>query len=256
MNTLQSLRAIGLEDKQARIYLYMLEQPKSAEMTAFVIARGVDMPRSTVYLALGELELRKLVSSYKKNNVLRYLVADPKRLSRELDEKQEILGSILPTLQALSKDAAHSSSVQTFTGVEGIKIVFDDIFDNPHLKGIREYHTIAHPKLTAEIPKFFKKKMDYKKKLNIFSKIIVPEEFKANPPEEYFSNSHREARYLPGPTFEGTSIVYGKKVALFSHKDNDVYSMIIDSPAITEMLDHIFISLWNLLPPNPYKGAK
>jgi sugar-specific transcriptional regulator TrmB len=256
MNTLQSLVSLGLEDKQAKVYLHMLKQPKSAELTAFIIAKGTGMPRSTVYLALSELETKKLVSSYKKNNILHYLAADPKRLSRELEEKEEILGGILPTLQALAKDSSHVSSVQTFTGADGVKTVFDDIYDNPHLKGIREFHSISHPKLVEYMPKYLPKKLEYKKKLNIFSKMIMSEAFKNITPNVYQPDSHRETRFMPGKAFEGTTIIYGKKVALFSHRDDDVYSMIIDSPAIAEMLDYVFISLWNLLPPNPYKGNK
>jgi sugar-specific transcriptional regulator TrmB len=253
MNIHQSLTALGLEPRQADIYSYLLRQSRNKEQTAFKIARGLDIPRSTVYLTLSELENKRLVSSYKKNNILHYLVAEPTRLARDLEEKQDILNNLLPTLQALVKESAHSSSVQTFTGTKGVKIVYDDVFDNPHLKGIREYFTISHPKLMESMPKLFMQKMDYKRRMGLFSKVIVPELFKKNPPPEYSSNSHKEVRYLPGPAFEGTMIIYGTKVALFSHREDDVYSMIVDSPAIAEMLKYLMISLWNMLPPNPAK---
>lgn len=256
MNIIQSLSTLGLEKREAELYTYLLKQPKGAEQTAFTIAQGINMPRSTVYLTLQTLEGKRLVSSYKKNNVLHYLTADPSRLTRDLEEKQDLLSTILPTLKKLSEETAHTSSVQTFTGAKGVKIVFDDVYDNPHLKGIREFHTISHPKLTQYLPKILPKKMELKKKLNIFTKMIVPEFVKANVPKEYVSDSHRETRFLTNSfSFEGTLIIYGKKTALFSHRDNEVYSMIIDSPAITEMFEAVFLCLWGLLPANPTPGT-
>ncbi|MES2215992.1 MAG: helix-turn-helix domain-containing protein [Patescibacteria group bacterium] len=251
MNITQSLVDIGLNEKQAELYTYLLKQPKGSDQTAFIIAQKTALPRSTVYVLLEELESKKLVSSYKKNNVLHYLTANPSRLAKDLEEKQDILKSLLPTLENLSKDSAFSSSVRTFTGEKGIRIVFDDIYDDPHLKGIREFYTISHPRLLKYLSKsgYFAKKMEQKRKYNLHTKMIAPDLASTPLSKEYASDSHRETRYLTTPlAFEGTLIVYGKKTALFSHKDNEVYSIIVDSPAITEMFEGIFLCLWDLLP--------
>lgn len=249
MNISQSLEKLGLESRQAELYTHLLKQPKGSEQTAFIIAQKTGMPRSTVYLILGELENKRLVSSYKKNNVLHYLIEDPKRLAHDLDEKKDLLTSLLPSLQALSKDTTFAPSVKTYTGAEGVKIVFDDIFNNPLKHGVKEFHSISHPKLIEYMPKKFNEYMELKKKYNIPTKMFSPAFTAKNMPKQYASDSHRETRILPESfAFEGTFIIYGKKTALFSHKDNEVYSMIIDSPAITEMLDGIFMCLWNLIP--------
>jgi sugar-specific transcriptional regulator TrmB len=249
MNIIESLSNLGLSQKQAELYTYLLKQPRDDVQTVFTIAKGVKMPRSTVYLILEDLEYRKLVSSYKRNNVLHYLTADPIRLSRDLEEKKELLGNLLPTLQNLAKDPAIASSVQTFTGAKGVKIVFDDTFNNPRGYGVKEYHTISHPRLIEYMPKQFPKYMENKKRLNLFSRLIVPGFVEKNCPKEYRSDSHREARFLPTPfAFDGTLIIYGRKTALISHRGKEVYSMIIDSQAITEMIDALYTCLWNMLP--------
>lgn len=248
MNIIQSLASLGLSDKQAKLYTHLLKHPKKAE-TVFSIAQKIDMPRSTVYVTLQELETKSLVSSFKKNNVLHYLTADPSRLARDLEEKKEVLNFLLPALHNLAKETAFSPSVQTFTGAPGVKIVFDDIFNNPIQNGVKEFHTLSHPRLVEHMPKQFPKYMENKRKLNLTTKMLVPAFVAKTGPAEYNSNSHRITRYLPPESsFEGTLIIYGRKTALFSHKGNEVYSMIVDSPAITEMLDAIFMCLWNLLP--------
>lgn len=249
MNITQSLEKLGLDSRQAELYTSLLKQPKGSEMTAFTIAEKAGMPRSTVYLVLGELTKKGLVSSYKKNNVLHYLVENPNRLANELDEKKDLLSSLLPALQSLSKENAFTPSVRTYTGAEGVRTVFDEIYDPKHLPGM-EFHSISHPKLIQYMPKKFWEYMELKKKYNVHTKMMLSTKFSADKtPKEYVSDAHRETRFLSTPlSFEGTFIIYGKKTALFSHKDNEVYSMIIDSPAITEMLDGIFMCLWNLVP--------
>ncbi len=250
MDITQSLLNLGLQEKQAKLYTYLLKQPEKAGLSVFSIAKNIDMPRSTVYLTLQELESKRLVSSYKKNNVLHYLTADPSRLSRDLEEKQDLLKSIMPSLKALSQDKAYNSSVQTFTGEKGVRIVFDDCFNGPNVKNIQEYRTISNPKLVKYLSRggYFDKKMELKRKLNIPSKMLMSEIYRSNKPKEYSNDSHRETRFIPiEMAFEGTLIIYGKKTALFSHRDNEVYSMIVDSPAITEMFSSIFMCLWNSL---------
>lgn len=248
-NIPQSLVSLGLEKRQAELYTYLLKQPPNAELTVFSIAKNIDIPRSTVYLTLQELETKRLVSSYKKNNVLHYLTADPSRLTKDLEEKKDLLDSLLPILKTLSIDTTHSPSVQTYTGAKGVRIVFDDIFNNPIKKGVQEFHTISHPKLVQYMPTKIGAYMEEKKKYNLFTKMLIPMKAAATAPKEYRSDSHREVRLLPESfVFEGSFIIYGKKTALFSHRDNEVYSMIIDSPAITEMLDGIFMCLWSLIP--------
>ena len=250
MDITQSLESLGLEEKQAKLYTFLLKQPEKAGLSVFSIAKNIDMPRSTVYLTLQELEAKRLVSSYKKNNVLHYLTADPSRLTRDLEEKQDLLKSIMPSLQALSHDSTYNSSVQTFTGEKGVRIVFDDCFNGPNVKNIQEYQTISHPKLVKYLTKsgYFEKKMDLKRKLDIPSKMLMSEVYRDNKPKEYNNDNLRETRYIPiEVAFEGTLIIYGKKTALFSHRDNEVYSMIVDSPAITEMFRSIFMCLWNSL---------
>ncbi len=247
MNIPQSLVQLGLDEKQADLYTYLLKQPKNGSQTAFIIAQNTGLPRSTVYVLLEQLEEKQLVSSFKKNNVLHYLTASPSRLMRDLDEKKDLLSSLIPTLENLAAHSSSNPSVQTFTGKNGVKIVFDDVYD-PKQKGAREVHTFSHPKLLKYVPRFLPQKLELKKKMGIFGKVIVPGEFENKLPTKYQSDSHRETRFLPNHfSFDGTLMIYRDKTAIISFKGEEVISMIIDSPAITQMIDAVFQCLWGML---------
>jgi sugar-specific transcriptional regulator TrmB len=248
MNTLQQLRKIGLTDNEAQIYVYLLKTSKDIGNTAFEISKSTKIPRSTVYLTIDSLSERRLVSSFTKNNVLHYLAENPKTLKTDLEEKQELLAQLIPNLNMLRDDVLINPSVKSYTGKEGVRIVFDDIYDNPHKKGIKEFHTISHPNLVEYLPKYLPKLLEYKKQINIFTKLIAPYETKAKPPKEYTPDSHKEVRFLPeNLKMPGTIVVYGKKVAILGLKENEVYSVIIESPVISQMMDSLFMCIWTLI---------
>ena len=246
MSLESSLGELGLNKTEARVYTCLLSQPK--QNTVFEIAKRIKVPRSTVYLALDGLEEKQLVTRYKQNNVLHFLAENPNRLTQETTKKLDLLQTLVPQLLSLQSIDERQPSVKAYSGPEGVRTVFDDIYDRPNLHGVREFHNISNPKLLKYLPKYLPKKIEYKKSLNITTKLIVVSGVAGSLPEEYRNDSHREVRHLPkGFLFEGTMIVYGKKAALFSHKDSEVYSVILESEPIVHMLDSIFLCLWDLI---------
>ncbi len=248
MNILTSLNKLGLDETEAKIYTYLLKNPLQGD-TVFSIATATKFPRSTVYLSLDRLEEKNLISRYKKNNVLHFLAENPTRLKTDFNEKLTILDQIIPELLAMKDNKEYHSAVKTYTGDKGVRTVFEDIYDQPHLRGIKEFHTISNPKLKMHIPKYLPKVLEYKKSINIFTKLITLDEARESQHKEYKNDSHREVRFFPHNfSFDGTLIVYANKIALFSHKEDEIYSIIIESAPIAHMLDAIFLCIWHLLP--------
>jgi sugar-specific transcriptional regulator TrmB len=248
MNTLKNLERIGLTENEAAIYTYLLGTSIDQSNTAFAIARNTKIPRSTAYLTIDSLLQKRLVSSFTKNNVLHFLAENPKALKADIEAKYQAVNDLIPVLLELRNDTVMHPNVKTYAGREGVRIVFDDIYDSPHLKGIREFHTISNPNLVDYIPRHLPKLLEYKKKINIFTKLIASAEAKASPIPEYTTDSHKEVRFLPkGINLDGTIVVYGKKVAILGLKESEVYSVIIESPVISQMMDSLFACIWELI---------
>lgn len=247
MKYTKELSKIGLTENEAIVYTYLLSTTGDQGNTAFLIAKYTKIPRSTVYLTLDSLLQRRLVSSFLKNNVLHYLAENPKTLKLEMQEKLESLENLIPNLLQLRHETNSTSNIKSYSGTEGVRIVFDDIYDDPHKKGIREFHTISNKDLVDFLPKKLPKLIEYKKKINIHTKLIAPQEAKVNPPKEYRPDSHRDVRYLPnGFSMPGTIVVYGNKVAILALQEKNPYSVIIESLVIAQMIDSLFMCIWIL----------
>ena len=112
------LKELGLTEKQAKIYLALVEIGKG---TAYAIAKQAKLKRSITYVILEELRLKGLVLKipHDKNQI--FIAKDPRKLFAEKEEKLVYAKKILPEL--LARASKDSSKVTTyfFEGNEGIK---------------------------------------------------------------------------------------------------------------------------------------
>jgi sugar-specific transcriptional regulator TrmB len=242
--------AVGLAKEAASLYVLLLEAgTETSKNTAFSLARTLQMPRSSVYLNLERLIANKLVSSYKINNVTHFLAEHPNRIQSDLVEKQNIIKDLLPDLDDLRRMSGTHSAVRTYTGEEGVKRVFDEMFDNRELKNVKQFLTISNTKLSDVLPRGLPAKLDVlKKKYNIYTKMILAPTDPSELENVYKDDSNRETRMLPKDyVFEGSMYIYNDKVAFFALSNNEIYSVIIESKTIVTMIRNFFMCTWDLL---------
>ena len=57
----------------------------------------------------------------------------------------------------------------------------------------------------------------------------------------------REAKYLPADfSFRATMNIYGSKIAFFALKEDELFSVIIDSAVLANMLEQFFGFAWEM----------
>lgn len=245
MQTLHSLRQFGLNDEESKVYLYLI---KHTEATAFAIAKDTGIPRTTAYAKLESLKNQGLISSWKKNNVTYYTPESIKRLETILQEKQEILKQLLPELQSLSSSSGHDPVVKLFTGIDGMKIVLEDMIDTMSKEKSKILCATAAAGLIDYLPRYFPEWLKRREKLGIFTKLIMNESPRKEINEIFGSNAQRETRFLPANSpFKCTMDVYGNKVAFFSLESDKPYAVIIESPTISDMFRTFFLFTFEML---------
>jgi sugar-specific transcriptional regulator TrmB len=120
------LRSYGLNENEAKIYMFLLRQP--GEFSVVQIARSLKLGRTPVYNALDRLELKGLVSKTIADSGSNYLAASPDHLGRYWKTKihaAQRLGSKLPNivnaLEGLMVTSGYQSKVDYFTGRRGLE---------------------------------------------------------------------------------------------------------------------------------------
>lgn len=123
MELSEQLTQFGLNEKQAAVYLALLELGASS---AIALAKKTGILRTTVYDVLIELEKKGLLSQTQKGAKRLFLAADPESLEKILDEKRNKLQELLPALKSLVNTAGTKPVIRYFEGTEGIKEVYRD----------------------------------------------------------------------------------------------------------------------------------
>jgi HTH-type transcriptional regulator, sugar sensing transcriptional regulator len=124
METSEILKKIGLNDKEAAVYITLLE---NGPLTISGIAKASNLHRPAIYQILPKLEKRGLVSISIKGKLKYYVAESPEKLKLLVGNLNESLQSALPDLEAIYNSTGNRPVVKFFIGRDGIKNVFLDL---------------------------------------------------------------------------------------------------------------------------------
>jgi len=124
----------GLSDKEAKIYLALLQVEKDSVVD---LAKKTKIKRPTVYTILDSLNKKGLVSQIEQDKKVRYVAESPERLHSFLERKEMNLKElkaqfdkeIIPQIKSLQRETGEKPIVKYFSGKEGVVSIIDDVFD-------------------------------------------------------------------------------------------------------------------------------
>ena len=241
---IDALKEFGLNEKEAKIYLALLEL---GEAKAYEIAHKTRIARPTVYDVLDKLITEGLVGSYDKHKIRHYIASDPEKIKRNLISKQTAFENLLPELKSVYNKLQAKPKVSFYEGVEGIKTVFEETIaaKNKQLKGILSVHDLF------EVPgkKYMNDYVTRRIKLGYPLRVIRS---KTKEIAETWPTSERELRqlrYTPeSMIFTMTIYLYDNKVGLISSvKEN--FGMVIESLEYSQAMNHLFEALLQISKP-------
>jgi len=239
-NVANLLISYGLTSNESNIYICLLKKP---EIAVFEISQKTGIPRATVYITLEKLKKQKLVSSLKKNNIQYFTPENPSRLQTLIKEKDDILSELLPKLNSMIDTERGGTDVKMYTGIDGVKIVLQDILETMKKLDNRILLAASNSEILNRLPSYFPHWLKEREGLNIRTKLILPETERIK--HIFESNMLREVRYLSsGFDFKATIEIYGNKIAIFNLKEDEVYSIIIESEPIIQTLKQFFLFAW------------
>jgi len=128
----QELISIGLNEKEAKIYLSSLELGQS---TVQSIAMKAAINRATTYFVIDGLMQRGLMSSFHKGKKQYFIAADPERLIEILEQEKDNIENkkknfqkLLPQFRSLNnKIGGGRPLVRYYEGKEGVTSMVDEV---------------------------------------------------------------------------------------------------------------------------------
>lgn len=242
-----TLKLIGLDENEARVYLACLQL---GENTVYNIAKKSELKRPTVYLILENLSSRGLLGVLKTKKHLLYSPLHPRKLADISKNRQKRIEEIIPNLIALYKEKGGKPSVQIFEGRKGIETIYQDCCE--YLS--REEEIL----IVGSITQF----RNYRYLLHIWEEKIKEGKGKyrireLNNNDELSRDYHKKMKKYCGENYqikflplENSFIncdmsIYGNKVVIYSH-DYEMVAIVIESKNISQSFKKLFNIVWNI----------
>ncbi len=242
-NLYASLLDIGFSDKEANVYLSLLELGKG---TVSQIARKAGINRTTGYDILDTLIRRNLVSISGKEPKQEYVAESPDRLKkfiqRNIKKQQQSLEKaaiLIPQLKSVHNKKGRPQ-IKFYEGKEGLIQVYEDTLTANET--IRAYATIddMHNALPNYFPKYYKRRAEKGIKI----KAIFPKTAQAIERSRYNKREARETALVPADKFYFSPEIdiYDNKVMIASWREQ--LGIIIESQEIADAMKKIFELSW------------
>lgn len=246
------LKRAGLQDKQAAVYIRLLELGPS---TVQEISRKAKVARPTTYAILDYLITQGLITKLKRGKRSLFTPEPPDQLKRLLDHEQQViierqqdLERLLPQLRALFRNRNQELSAHYYPGVNGLKHMRQEMTRQCSSKDI--WYNLAPSDHIKRV--FGEDDMHGRARVakNIWSKTIFTTSSEATKQRLLGScQEHYTERRFLAPDHYATSAgitIFQDKIAIGSFTENPG-GLIIDSKAATGTLKQFFDTLWKKL---------
>lgn len=233
----KSLQYLGLNEKQAKVYLALL-QMGSGSVPGISIKAGTKRP--TTYLLLEELRMKGLATLLPKKKKAVYTAESPQKLREEQREREEIIQDSLPELLAIYNSQKEKPKVTYYQGEENVVDLYNkEIFKSEQLDiyGSIEAISPVFEKIEYNLKKFEEQKTKIRELLQADEKSI---EYS----KKYFSENHKVRVAPPEYKFPTDNIIFGNKLAIFSYKDTPM-AIVIESSDVVATYKSMFEIIWN-----------
>jgi len=238
----KELEKIGLDEKEANVYLALLEL---GESNIQQLSRKSGVKRTTVYEIIEKLKEKRLLSMINKKKRVYYMAESPHNIRFDLDEKIKILDGIMPEMMTIANAVEKKPKIRFFEGLNGIKEIYNDTLR------YSDQEILAWE--AEEVFLYFEKEyinwyIQERASKKIWIRAITPDKEKIREFKNLDSKFLRNTRLIPAEKFpfDVEINLYGKsKIGIMAFSEK--IGLIIESPIIYKTLKSIFEFSWENL---------
>jgi len=233
MDKLEVLERLGLDKKEAKIYLSLLNL-KEAGVSKISENTGVE--RTLCYSIINKMIDKGLVSYIIENNTKHFMPTNPENLMKSLEEKKKDLEEIMPDLISLVKGRKKHVKAEIYRGKEGVKFILKDI-----IKQGKDYLVFGEEgQFQKMLPIESEQFMIKIEEAGIKEKVLVKEGKKV------IKSKNTVFRYIPKKYFSpSTTIIYANKIAMIVWTEPSVI-ILIENKEIADSYRSYFYLLWRM----------
>src|SRR3989344_4021263 len=241
MDVLNSLKQIGLEEKEAKIYLFLLSDGPS---TPTEIANATGIKRPNVYGYVQNLEKQGLIHYQLINKRKLIAPSSPTKITELIEEKLTLAKQVIPNL--VMSHGGFQSNITFYKGKKAMQELFKDALTCNGKEIWYQWSPIDMDKILDKkvIEEFIKKRL----KSGIKIRSLRPaekESFYQSKTNDTLGRQMTGVAYVdPRYSFSLSYAIYDDKVAFYSSK-NEAYGFLVESKEFAEVHSMLYEIAWN-----------
>lgn len=238
MEIKQVLKDIGLAEKQALVYLAVLELGRATVLEA---AKKSGVKRPTAYVILNELSAKGLVSKTLQNKRAFFVAEHPRKLITETELKLQELKTAVPILESFLDRKDDKPKIKIFEGKGNLDLAYDESFV---LKG--EVLYMSTIKYSEEIfPRTIRKLQLMKGRGDFTTRELVDYSADGRRYQQQAQSTNRQIRFMPKifAPFEIDIGIFGQTVLITSVK-KEFFTVSLQSSEIAQAFRMLFEAMW------------
>ena len=247
METQEALETLGLNDKQAKIYLSLLERGPSS---AYALAVHSGLKRSTAYVVLDELVRKGFATRIPRSKKQLYRPIPPEKVFDEYRMRFKKAKTTLPKLKAMQKniDTTRPQAL-LYEGIDGVNEVYNYKIEEMENSTITGFYATPSKRVAGMIGKelladFYERR----NKLGIKLKGVTPDD----PKRLKAIQQKMKENYLHENEIRSLSLdIYSSNVSIETGKSwvkivdfENLQALVIENPAFAKTMREIFEIVW------------
>lgn len=244
------LQELGLNEKEARFYLYLLEEGNT---TAAEVAKRLKESRTNTYMVLEKLTAENLIEIDDTTPVRLYRAADPAALKARINKQMQqikqthaVLQSALPELSSLFNLSQHRPGVTYLEGIEGFKTL---LADNARLKqGTIDLIASNEASSNPEIWELLQRGIAKRAAKGVVTRGLFHIREDKRPLINSFAGKNYQIRFWSQEPLPGEIVIYGNKIAFTVYQPSLVVT-IMTNDIMSQTFRIIFEQLWQSAKP-------
>lgn len=240
MQTITLLKELGFNEKEAKIYISLLEL---GEATLKNIADNSLIPRTSLYTPVKTLIKKGLIEFYKRKGRNYYVAVTPERFLHLEQAKIKLLDENLFQLKAGMGIGVSAPKIRFFEGKDGIKLLLDEILNEKRpfraITSIEDMNRIAGD--------YFKNFIRNRIQQNLHVDLLTNRSSEAQVLKSTDAQEQRETRFVPARyNFNTANYIFGNKVAMISLKQEPIVGILIEDKSIAQTQNMFFDLIWKM----------
>lgn len=184
---IQTLEKIGFTHSQAKVYLTLLE---SGQSKVGRIIEKSGLQSSVVHNNLNKLVDRGMINFILSGKVRLYSIADPKVLSKYVEEQKKEIDSLIPSFEKRFNKKT-KTGVEVYKGERGLKTAFTEEYEKVPKNGKVQFLALPYEQHhEKEVQEFFQKVNLY-----LFEKNCIIEGIGSEKVRELWSKLYKHKNY-------------------------------------------------------------